>query len=337
LLGVLVCASLFVLQLAVPGPAAALPRGIPPGTRQACPIAHIRLNVTYSCASEFMLHASNGYKITVSADPEARVSSVELMAEGPAGTAQYVAPGHTTATTIRARFGRLGSLSVRFRPSGHRRRVKVPKRCLKERPPVVTSRLGSFVGTIRFRGEHGYTRVSADRAEGGIGDPLANIPQKLVCDFRESEAGRKRELESVSLDGSPPGSGVSFLAARLFGSWSHLPLPNHAVVPPGPRFLFLASAIERTGKMSIFRYTGALGGPEDFVYDPALASATLHPPAPFTGSGSFLRSPDGTTVWSGSLAAALPGLGKVRLTGGKAELATLAEQLKQSEERLKKH
>jgi hypothetical protein len=294
------------------------------------------LNVAYSCAAEFTLRGSNGYRITVSADPEGGPGAVQLSAEGHSGTVQYSAPGTVTGATIKARFGRLGRVSVRFEPSGLERRVRVPRKCMKERPPVVSSTLGNFVGTIKFRGERGYTRVSAHGAKGGIGDPLANTPKKLQCDFRESEAERERERESVSLDGSPPGAGISFGAFRAFGNFAHLVLPHEPSPPQGSRYLFLAFATERAGQMSIFRTAAALGESRDFVFDNALTSATVRPPSPFTGSGSFLRSADGSTSWTGTLGVLLPGLGTVGLTGGEADLATVATHLKHLEEEVTK-
>jgi hypothetical protein len=96
--------------------------------------------------------------------------------------------------------------------------------------------------------------------------------------------------------------------------------------------LFLAGAGEKMGQMRNLRFAVALSGPESFAFDEALNSATVSPPVPFTGSGSFLRNPDGSTSWTGTLAVDLPGLGSVPLTGGKAELATVATQLKQLEE-----
>jgi hypothetical protein len=304
---------------------------------EACPVAHIVFNVTYDCTAEFTLRGSNGYRITVSAEPSGGSGEVELSAEGHSGAVQYLAPGTVTATAIKASFGRLGKVSVRFRPSGAERRVRVPKRCLKGRPPLVTSRLGSFLGTIEFRGERGYTQVSAHRARGGIGDPLANTPKKLTCEFRESDAERKRELDSVSLDASPPGTGISFGAFRLFGSWSHQTLPGEPSPPRGDRYLFLASATEKSGRMSIVREAAAVGGSEDFAFDGALTSAKVTPPFPFTGSGSFLRNADGSTGWTGTLSAPLPGLGTVRLTGGGAQLETVASHLKRFEEEAKAH
>jgi hypothetical protein len=298
---------------------------------EACPIQHVELNVIYSCATEFTLRGSHGYRITVAADPSGRDDEVQLTAQSTrGGTAEYRVSGAVTRTTIKANFGRLGKIAVRFRPSGRERRVRVPRKCQKERPPVVSSRLGSFVGTIEFRGERGYTHVVAHSAKGGIGDPLANTPKKLQCDFRESNAERKRELESVSLEGSPANSRVSFSASRLFGG-SALLIPPGEKMPEGNGYLFLAFASERTGRVSISRTAGTLGESKDFSYDESLTSATVRPPSPFTGTGTFHRNADGSTTWTGSLAVPLPGLGTVGLTGGKASLATVATRMHEFE------
>jgi hypothetical protein len=334
---VIIGAVLCSLQLVLPVAAPAKAGPFPTGESRACPTAHIRLNVSYSCSADFALRGTHGYRIEVSAGLEGGESPVSLSATGPEGTAEYQAPGRVTANTIRASFGHLGRVSVRFHPSGRERHVRISKRCLSDRPPVVSARLGSFSGVVRFRGERRYTRVLAHRAAGGIGDPLADTRQKRACDLHQSDADRERELESVSLDASPPGSGVAFTAGRVFGDWTPPPLARRRLPPPGQRYLFFAFAFERSERMSIFRSSAALGGPPDFVYDSALTSATVDPPAPFTGSGSFRRNPDGTTSWTGDLAANLPGLGAVPLTRGKATLATVAAQIKGLEETAKKH
>lgn len=315
-----------------------IPKAFP---TEACPVqGHIELNVSYSCAAEFTLRASNGYRITVSADPTTGVRQfhrfVHLTAKGHGGTAEYTVHGTVTQTAIKADFGHLGKIAVRFEPSGRQRNVRVPKKCMKERPRVVTSRLGKFVGTIEFRGERGYTRLSAHSANGGTGDPLANTPKKPQCDFHESDAEHKRELESVSLDGSPPDGKMSFSAFRFFGGFPVSTASGEALPPRGDRYLFLVFAGEKVGKMSILRSSGALGTSKDFVFDGTLSSATVRPPLPFMGSGSFLRNPDGSTSWTGNLAAPLPGLGTVSLTGGRADLATVATRANQLEEELKK-
>jgi hypothetical protein len=323
---------------ALAGSASAAPARRASAPREPCPIHRVELNVSYSCSAEFTLRASNGYRITVAGDPGGNgPDQVRLIASGPSGSAEYSVEGSVTTASIQASFGRLGRIAVRFRPSGAIRHVGVPRSCMKERPRVVTSKLGSFSGVIEFRGERDYTRVSAHRAWGGIGDPLANTVKKPTCEFHESDAERKKELESVSLDGSPAGAGVTFTAFRAFGDWSGQGFPGGSSSPKGIRYVFAASAVERAGQMFIVRYTGALGGATDFVFDDALTTATVAPPAPFTGRGSFLRNADGSISWTGDLGVPLPGRGTVRLTGGGADLATVADHLKHLEEELNAH
>jgi hypothetical protein len=318
---------------ATPGAASARPvaRVISP-SEEACPIEHVLLNVTYSCALEFTVRGSHGYKFTVSGQTGTRVGVVEVSADGPKGDVQYIGSGKVTADAIRARIGRLGRIAVQFEPSGRERRVKVPKKCLKERPPVVTSRLGHFVGTIEFRGERGYTSVKADGAAGGIGDPLANTPKKLQCESHESEAQSERELESVQFSGEPAKGKIALGVSHLSGN-SLLPSASRSL-PKDDDYLFLALGSEKVDGLTIIRSAGAFGGTKNFTFDEALTAATVTPPAPFTGTGAFVRNPDGSTSWTGSLAVRLPGLGTVSLTGGKAELATAAEQKKKFEEEL---
>lgn len=295
------------------------------GVDEPCPVAHPKSNVAYSCSEEFTARGSNGYRITVSAD--FGPGSILLSAQGPSGDVYYNAPAKVTKSTIKAKLGRLGRISVRFRPSGKERRVRVSGPCStglfgKERPHVVRSVLGSFVGMIEFHGERGYTTVSAQRVSGAIGDPASNTAKKRVCGFHESDAEHREELESVSLDGSPVGHHISFSAFRLFGNLS----PGHG------RYTFLASAIEKKRSISITRVAGTSGAQQDFLFDQGLTSATVTPPAPFTGTGTFVRGTNGSTSWSGDLAVPLPGLGLVNLTGGKAALETVAEENERFEE-----
>jgi hypothetical protein len=328
--GLLVLICLLALSTSA-GTAFARPRPPMVYPPEGCPVSHIITSVTYYCEAEFTLRGSNGYRITVSSDLDVE-PEVELTAERRGSTAQYTAPAKMTGNTLRASFGRLGRIAVRFRPNGRERHVRVRKKCMKDRPPVVSSRLGSFEGTIRFRGERGYTEVSARHAPGGIGDPLANTRKKMTCEFRESEAERQRELESVSLDGSPPHGRVAFTAFRLFGNLLHRIWAGKPTSRKGDRYLFLVLTSERVGRISIFRYAASVGGSKDFLFDDALTTAEVTPPPPFAGRGSFHRNADGSTSWTGTLSVPLPGLGRVRLTGGSSELATVETDLKQFEE-----
>lgn len=316
-------------------PAASAARSSTPDPREPCPVAHPILNVAYSCALQFSLRGSNGYRITVSGDPGGHgPADVEINIDNPTGGVFYLGHGTVSPRGMHATFGRVGKISVRFHPSGKERRVRVSKACLKNRPPTVTAQLGTFVGTVRLHGENGYTSVVAHRAIGGLGDPLAISRGKLQCGWYPSTAERKEEEESVQLTAADKSSGVYFSASPLFrGS----PQPGGATGRPTSgkgKDLFLAIQGERREGLLVIRTAGAAAPSSAFSFDPALTSATVTPPPPFTGAATFERNADGSTSWTGSLGVSMPGLGLVSLTGPgyKSELATVAQQLRQLEE-----
>ena len=215
----------------------------------------------------------------------------------------------------------------------------MPKKCLKERLPVVTSRLGTFVGTFKFRGERGYTTVSADRIAGGLGDPLANGHKKLECEKPVTKSQIKRELKEVVLESTDRSAGVTFQASRLPVQFSGLASSIRPSIAEKGRYLFAVFAAEKAEQMFILRFTAAVGPAADFTFDNALTAATVQPPAPFTGTGSFQRNADGSIAWTGTLDVPVAGLGTVRLTDPsfKCELATLATLAQRQEEELKSH
>jgi hypothetical protein len=319
--------------LALPGTANAIPAPIGTGMEEACPIGHLILNVNYSCTSEFTVRASNGYQIVVSSENVGSgPSTVELSVQRHDEDVVYQAHATVTPTSMKASFGRLGRISLRFRPSGRTRQVKVTKHCHADRPPVVTARLGTFVGTIRFRGERGYTKVSAHRATGGIGDPLAIT--RHACEPPRSKAERMQELASVALRASDPTAAIGFTVGRAFGQLSRL---GSTASSPRGGYRFLVFAAEKAEQMFILRAVGAVGSAGDFLFDDALSSATVSPPPPFVGTGIFQRNADGSTDWTGTLSVPMAGLGTVRLTEPRfsAELATEATLLEKAEEAAK--
>ena len=189
-------------------------------------------------------------------------------------------------------------------------------------------------------GERGYTKVDARGAAGGVGDPLANLPGKPRCEYREPKARAKRELESTQFVGVPQ-EGIGFSATRLFPGFPGLSAKHAQLLRKAPHFVFLASIGEKVDGVAILRSASALGGPQTFSFDESLSSATITPPAPFTGTGTFQRNTGGSTTFTGSLTVQMPGLGSVPLTGGEAELASVETQVKllteRLEEELKRH
>ena len=258
--------------------------------------------------AEFTLRATNGYKVFV----EGSGSQVALIVKGHGGSATYSVKGRASNRRLKARFGDLGRIAVRFQPRGKPKRLAPPQRC-KGRDRTLSE--GVFTGAISFNGEHGYTRVTKTRAPGSV-----RSSQAWRC--KGGEGSGRGAGERTGVGSLPPGTAV-------LGAFT----PNSRVVfaavliggPENPdTSLFLAGTTERLGAMRIGRFALAFFvRPRAFAVAPELAEATVQPPKPFSGSADYVRGPDGATGWSGPLAVHLPGAGQVALTGPSftAELA----------------
>jgi hypothetical protein len=71
--------------------------------------------------------------------------------------------------------------------------------------------------------------------------------------------------------------------------------------------------------MRIQRVVAVPGPTRSFVFEDNLRSATVEPPAPFSGSASFERATKGRKTWTGDLSASFPGRAGVPLAGPKFE------------------
>lgn len=217
----------------------------------------------------------------------------------------YVARGTVTPTRVEASFGELGRVAVRFRPSG-RIATSQPRRHCRGADHF-TSRLGVFVGNVRFRGENHYVSVRAHRAKGRIRTPL-----QLHCAFRFRPPPRRaarpvRELPTFAPTILGAGHRQALSATELFA------------LQFGKRTLFLAVTEQSRGSMAEVRYALAVAPDKTFTFNEELNHAVLKPPAPFHGEGIYGAAPDGTTSWSGPLSVSFPGAPRLPLTGSDFE------------------
>lgn len=214
------------------------------------------------------------------ADTSNGASSVYYARESSAGPGEVVAP-----------LGGLGRISVSFHPSGERR-VTVLHRGHCSRPTRIVRRLGTFSGTIEFKGENGYTSVVATRARGSVGTPLP-----AGC------------ASASASSWPPPGAAVLRAANRRVGT-------SFRATTTASGVAFVAVLEEHLGDgvvVSRRAYAGA--PPSAFSFDRALTAARVKPPAPFSGVARFDSGDDrrGAT-WEGSLRATFPGA-SVPMTG----------------------
>lgn len=295
-LAILVCAA---VTLAVPASAAAVKPGfvVKPKSLQ------LRLG----------LPASKGYSASIVTDGHRQV--VLSLSKGDV-FARYTALGKVSRKGIKADFGSLGQVSLRFR---NVRRyhpslipgLKLPKllrdRC-KGRRTVAED--GIFVGNVTFEGEHGFTRIQVSRRQGRV-----ERSYRRVCKGRVRPFAGKGHNEAVFLVAQAKRSGVT-------------------------RFLITGEASLST-KDENFSLTVAFAGENKKVGRVAVEKATLvfeeldsiaiSPPGkkpltakvklrkPFEGTASYLEDGTAPPTWTGNLGLRLPGSGLVPLAGPEFE------------------
>jgi hypothetical protein len=207
---------------------------------------------------------------------------------------------------VRARFGSLGRVDLRFRPAGKVSRDDPQRGC---EGGMETSKSGSFVGQLSFRGS-GF-HVSSSR-----GSAYLTHSARLKCEAGQAEEaapGSPRRYVTPS-PLSSDGDTIAFLDAsgHSHGREVRISALHEAGSPPGAE-VQLGIAESRDG-VAIGHGIYLEGFPGTLLTSlPAAhpASAALAPPAPFFGKGVYSEE---NRSWSGSLGVKLAGL-TVPLTG----------------------
>jgi hypothetical protein len=117
----------------------------------------------------------------------------------------------------------------------------------------------------------------------------------------------------------------SFTPTFLTASWRHAVSSLELItVRIGATTLFAAVNEESLGSMARMRFALTTApSKKAFALNEALTEATIMPPAPFHGEGTYRAASDGTTTWTGPLSVSLPGAPRLPLTGAEFK-ATLA-------------
>lgn len=249
----------------------------------------------------FEIEASNGYSMFVFGAParKGRPSTISIFITSKNGGAFYTVPATVTETSFQASLGSLGEIAVTFRPSGQAR---------TERPDCggkpVSFDSGYYEGTIVFHGEEGFAGAEATTAPGDVGFLL-----NILC------------------PGISGGSGGPFMPGAELDVDTHGKKlgPSLMVIKnrPNGRAHYEVGVTEKDNRISIGRFASLIAPPDTFIFDPEVRTATLSPPAPFSGSAQFRRGARPANRWSGDLTVDLPGRAGVKLTGAglKAKLA----------------
>lgn len=240
----------------------------------------------------FQLQGTNGYAILVVAlqSRESVPGSVRISVGKGDMAVVYSAPATVTETSIDADLGTLGRISVNFHPSGQL--IRQHPKCLKR---AVTVLGGNYEGTIAFHGEEDYTEVETTSMPGDIKPLLA-----MLCGSIVTSGGGSPNRRGAELYVRNPGLGPRFSVVKAS--------------PSSPARFFVAVS-EYIGGISIERYAGLSVPPSGFRYDRNLQTATLRPPAPFSGTAHFDRRKKANRRWSGDLTIDMPGLADAPLTG----------------------
>lgn len=264
--------------------------------------------------SRFELDAGHGYRLVVSARGETVVAEVarpgslrgqQLQRDGLGSQSLtlYAARGTVTRRRIVASFGGFGKIDVRFRPRGKAVALPRPHRC--RGGDRFTRQRGMFVGGIRFEGERHYVAVHTHRAPGRVRSPL-----RLHCSsgrFRTSAGRRQRPLEQPSAGG---------FRGVLLASSRHAVKSTELYAFVNRRRIFTAAVVEESlGRVAEFHLGLSVSRPRVFSVDSALTLATLAPPPPFHGKGTYRAAPDGSKAWTGPLSVSFPGAPRWPLTG----------------------
>jgi hypothetical protein len=218
--------------------------------------------------------------------------------------AYYYVRARVGAGTVKARFGRLGMLDLRFAPS----RGSGPLGCGADEDGLQP---GRFRGAIVFHGEHDYANVDAGSARGWF----ATVPRE-GCG-----TDRRRAPRTAAARASRVGP-IAETGARLIASMSpRIPDLYFYAVPAGRRGTERVASLgvlrsETRGAMRIERGAQVLGGAKTFEWDLGRGIARVEPPAPFTGRAFYRRGAPGRPArWTGSLRVPILGGKPLRLTG----------------------
>jgi hypothetical protein len=271
--------------------------------------------------SSFELKGSNGYWIEVTAEREAgeKRGTVTVTARRERYKSEWKGVSYTVLAPVSWRDGfdaklpGLGRIDVSF--------VQKRVRKTKENGGAVCTnsteafREGTFRGTISFRAEGGFTQVHSSGTTGSVRESRRRVCKEIEGGwFLEGQPGEpKRALLTVEGPATPGSPEVFFSTAG--GPETEPPTTSGGI----PEVTFSATwyaekrgigilAFETLNTVSnYYRVPGPVG---------TLADASVAPPAPFSGTGTYHVESPTSAAWTGDLSVTFPGpTGTVPLTG----------------------
>ena len=282
---------------------------------------------------KFSLTGTNGYEVVLHLEDRRRLRIEALKADLRHGTVSTVfyslkAPQRAHSDDIKVKIAGVARIDVRFVPT---KTIKSPP---EEGPECGTGSLttesGHYVGTISFRGEHGYTRVQARSASGSVErlaphkcklpKPVGHDPAvekegaESVDTLEEVQKGKAEETGEVQITAIDPGRDVLFAASRN---------ELHAGGKSGAESTFEAFRFRHRGRLEVssivvqFASKGSSFKLPDATHP--TGEAVISPSSPFSGSATFRRDSADSVTWTGNLKVEMPAFGTVSLTGPRVE------------------
>lgn len=271
------------------------------------------------------LGEADGYEVAVSnPNPHVAILYVNQVGEGQGGeTRSYVQSAYAVrpqrsigSGTLRANFGSIGTVSLRFHPNGKTKIGHTAKHC-RGRSPQRES--GTYRGSASLLGEDGSFHLRTRAASG-----TRSRTFRLSCSQGQAVKDKAEPLSRYAVPNlnftatSAGGSIALILAISRQGEREGVYLRAAHMESTGPGAEVQAAALERKPGMAIGRSAFAVGGEGTLLTSlPGVhpATATLAPPPPFHGEAHFVENSPTSHSWTGTLGVTFPGL-DLPLTGG---------------------
>jgi hypothetical protein len=246
------------------------------------------------------LKGSNGYSILIVADRKRHLVLETVKDEF---TTEYTTHDTLAAPDrMKAVLPGLGSISVRFHPRGPVHRLPPFAGCSGPRPMV---QKGVVRGVVKFTGERKYTQVKTHEAPAEIEEWKS---QRCRRDAIPGPAGPR--LDTWVSKFSADSLGTYFLARKY----------KPGMLEDGGRVLYSVERGEAASEFaSLVVWRRAVVADPAFAFDAHPEHMVISPPPPFTGTGTFSRTPESVFTWEGDLSIQFPGIDPLPLAGPEVE------------------
>jgi hypothetical protein len=249
------------------------------------------------------LGTGNGYLLTLDGYEHRVIVSVNRQT----ASASYTVRGRVTGERIVADLGSLGRVDLKFSKRGPARERRVPRRCEGH----YTVQPGIYTGSLNFAGEGDFTPVNADRLKGKVAS------YEIHCKRRHHHHHGHHHHQGHH---SHHGAGVQPIPVFLEVTNSQGEYGtrfNAYRFPFGDRTVtqFDASLSKPLGSVDAYYSAVLPARKEAFSVNAKDHTASVAPPAPFSGTAQVGADANGVPTWTGDLAVELPVIGTVPLTG----------------------